>query len=85
MHEPALHPPAEPEPARIVPAAPLLVRGIGLLVLTAATIVSARALMRVSSVLVPVAIGLLAGAFLAAWGAAVALTGGEKVDDHPWV
>jgi hypothetical protein len=68
-----------------VPPAPLLVRGIGLVALTAVMVVCARALIRTSSLLGPAAIGLLAGAFLAAWGAAVALTGGEKVDDHPWV
>jgi len=25
------------------------------------------------------------GGFLAAWAAAIHLTGGEKFDDHPWV
>jgi hypothetical protein len=33
----------------------------------------------------PVALVLGAGGLLAAWAAAIHLTGGEKFDDHPWV
>lgn len=85
MHAEPPHPPAPPEPARLLPPPAPLARGLGLVALVVATLTAAGALLRISAWLAPLSLFLGAAAALAAWGAAVQLTGGEKVDDHPWV
>lgn len=80
------HEPAPPEPRRIIPERPMLVRGLGLALLAAGGLWGAMLLARNGPWLVkplallPGVIGVLAG-----WAAAIHLTGGEKFDDHPWV
>ena len=59
--------------------------GAGLLLLAALAVAGARATLRASWLLAPVALALLAVAALAGWGAAVQLSGGAHMDDHPWV
>jgi len=79
------HKPAPPEPRRLLPETPLLIRGLGLAALAAALGVKADLAHRASWLLTPLAAVLGAGGFLAAWAAAIELTGGEKFDDHPYV
>lgn len=85
MHDDALHPPAEPEPTRVLPRGPEMARGVGLAALMVVAVLGARTLVRASAWLAPLSLALAAAAMLAAWGAAVQFTGGEKVDDHPFV
>ena len=59
--------------------------GGGLLLLTAVAVAAARASLKASWLLAPVALVLLGIAALAGWGAAVQLSGGAHMDDHPWV
>ena len=57
----------------------------GLVLLAALAVAAARASLRASWLLAPVALVFLAIAALAGWGAAVQLSGGADMDDHPWV
>ena len=79
------HPPATPEPRRIVPQPAFVVRALGLVALAGGAGLGALLLLRTSLWLAPVALLAGATALLSAWGAAVQWVGGEKVDDHPWV
>ncbi len=79
------HPPAEPEPRRLVPQPAFLVRAVGLAGLALAAAGGAWAALRVSAWLAPFALALGLTAAVAAWGAVVQWVGAEKVDDHPWV
>lgn len=79
------HKPAPPEPRRLLPETPLLIRGLGLAALAAALGCAGLRTMRASWLLAPLAAVLGAGGFLAAWAAAIELTGGEKFDDHKFV
>ena len=56
-----------------------------MLLLAALAVAGARATLRASWLLAPLALALLAVAALAGWGAAVQLSGGAHMDDHPWV
>ena len=79
------HKPAPPEPKRILPEGPLLVRGLGLAALAVVLGVTGMRTLRASWLLSPLAAALGAGGLLAAWAATIELTGGEKFDDHKWV
>ena len=74
-------PPAAPEPLHWTQ----LVNGGGLVALAALALAAASASLRASWLLAPVALVCLAIAALAGWGAAVQLSGGARMDDHPWV
>lgn len=74
-------PPASPEPLHWTQ----LVNGGGLVALAALAVAVASASLRASWLLAPVALVCLAIATLAGWGAAVQLSGGARMDDHPWV
>jgi hypothetical protein len=63
----------------------MLVRGVGFAALAATAGWLGIASARTSWFLVPVTIGFGAVSFLAAWAAAIHLTGGEKFDDHPFI
>lgn len=79
------HDPAPPEPRRVLPPGEMLARGLALLGLAAALLFAAWSLAQRSILLAPLGLLAAGGAGLAAWGAAIELTGGEKFDDHPWV
>lgn len=80
------HPPAPPGVPRRWHENPLLPQGLGLAFLALVPLLALRAIARsapwVGILLAP---ALLAVSALAAWAAAIHLTGGEKFDDHPWV
>ena len=79
------HEPAPPEPRRIVPEGPLLVRGVALAGLAVGAGWLGLATAQRWLWLAPV--GMVGGvvAVLSAWASVIHLTGGEKFDDHPWV
>jgi len=79
------HPPAPPEPRRIVPERPMLVRGLGLAGLAGALFWAGWNAGGKSWLLAPAGMILGAGGVLSAWAAAIHLTGGERFDDHPFV
>lgn len=79
------HPPAPPEPRRIVPERPMLVRGVGLAALAGGLLWAGTSAGGKSWVLAPVGLALGVAGLLSAWAAAIHLTGGEKFDDHPFV
>lgn len=80
------HKPVPPEPKRLLPERPLLVRGLGLAALAGTLGFAGFRVFRSHAVLGALpALVLEAGALLAAWAAAIHLTGGERFDDHPWV
>ena len=85
VHSAPPHEPAPPEPRRLLPEPETLVRGAGLAALAVAAGWAALASWRVSWVLAPASAVLGAGSLIAAWAAAIHLTGGEKFDDHPFV
>ena len=62
-----------------------LANGGALLALAALAIAGARVSLRLSWLLAPAAGVLLVIAVLAGWGAAIQLSGGTHMDDHPWV
>lgn len=85
-HGGAPHPPAPPEPRHLLPPWPVFIRGVGLLAMALTFIALAWKALRVSLILgAPFSLVLAVSGFLAAWAAAIHLTGGEKFDDHPWV
>ncbi len=80
------HEPAPPEPRRLVPERPMLVRGLALLALAVAALAALIGVFQKAAVLgviVAPVFGLTA--LLAVWAAAIHLTGGQRFDDHPWV
>ncbi|MGE5597218.1 MAG: hypothetical protein ACM3S1_14435 [Hyphomicrobiales bacterium] len=79
------HGPAPPESRQLIPEWPMLWRGLGLAGLTLGLLWAALQGIRASWLLAPVTLVLAIGGVLAAWAAAIHLTGGEKFDDHPWV
>jgi hypothetical protein len=79
------HEPAPPEPRWRMPQRAMLVRGAGLAALATVAAWFGIASARTSWLLAPVTIGLGAVSLLAAWAAAIHLTGGEKFDDHPFI
>ena len=69
-----------------IPAWQILFRGFSLLILAFLIVGVVVFLATVSIWLALIATPIVAPVvFLAAWGAAVQLSGGEKFDDHPWV
>ena len=62
-----------------------LVNGGGLLALAAFAVAAARGTLGASWLFTPVALAFLGIAALAGLGAAVQLSGGARMDDHPWV
>lgn len=62
-----------------------LANGGSLLLLAALALAGARACLRAGWALAPLALLPLAVAALAGWGAAIQLSGGARMDDHPWV
>ena len=86
FHAAMPHDAAEPEPRRRLPDRSMLVRGIGLAALAMAGFAAAVTAGQRAGWLAAPVVALFAGAGgLAAWAAAVHLTGGEKFDDHPWI
>ena len=85
VHSLPPHEPAPPEPRRLLPEPETLVRGAGLAALAVAAGWAAIASWRVSWFLAPASAAFGAASLLAAWAAAIHLTGGEKFDDHPFV
>lgn len=81
MTDAELPTPAPPEPLHWTQVA----NGGGLLALAAIALAGARASLGASWLLAPVALVFLGIAVLAGWGAAVQLSGGAHMDDHPWV
>ena len=84
--QPFVHEAAEPPPRVLVPDRGGFLRGVGLLAMAAGAVTGAAvSIQKLGWLGTP-----LAGVFgicgvLAAWAAAIHLTGGEKFDDHPWV
>lgn len=69
-----------------MPESGTLVRGLGLGALAAGFGVAAVVSIQKLGVLAAPLAGLLGlGGALAAWAAAIHVTGGELFDDHPWV
>ena len=62
-----------------------LANGAALLALAALAITGARASLRTHWLFAPAAAVLLVISVLAGWGAAIQLSGGTQMDDHPWV
>lgn len=84
-HDVPPHDPAPPEPRFRLPERGMVIRGAGFTAAAGALGWLALSGIQKSWLLAPVSAVLgLAGA-LAAWAAAVHLTGGEKFDDHPFV
>lgn len=83
------HEPAAPEQRRLIPERPLLVRGVALLAMALAALFGLFGLFGATQkagwLAIVFAPPLLLTALLAAWAAAIHLTGGERYDDHPWV
>lgn len=79
------HAPAPPEPRRIVPERPMLVRGLGLAALAGGLLWAGLNTAGKSWLLAPAALALAGSGFLSAWAAVIHLTGGERFDDHPFV
>lgn len=79
------HEPAPPEPRHLLPPVPLLIRGLALGAVSLAAMAGLRISVRHSLLLASLSVPFAAIAVLAAWAAAIHLTGGEKRDDHPWV
>lgn len=80
------HEPAAPEQRRLIPERPMLVRGVALLAVALAALFGLfGATQKAGWLAIVFAPPLLLTAILAAWAAAIQLTGGERFDDHPWV
>jgi hypothetical protein len=80
-------PPAELPGRRLEgPTLPVVWRGLGLFLLAFAALwATVRAVRTLGLLAAPIAPLTLAIAFLAAWGGAIHVTGGERFDDHPTV
>ncbi|GAB4329638.1 MAG: hypothetical protein Kow0010_14170 [Dehalococcoidia bacterium] len=68
-----------------LPPGDALVKGVALAGLSLGALVAAGRTLRASLLFAPAALVLAGLGALAAWAAAIQLTGGEKFDDHPWV
>lgn len=81
------HDPAPPEPRRLIPERPMLIRGLALMALAVAALLAAFSSIQKAGWLAAISVAPLLAltSALAAWAAAIHLTGGEKFDDHPWV
>ncbi len=79
------HKPAPPEEHKLIPNGQMFIRGLGLAALALAALAGARESLRHGLWLAPLALPCTFAAALAAWAAAIHITGGEKFDDHPWV
>lgn len=79
------HEPAEPEPRRLIPEGPLLLRGLALAAVALAAGWLGVASVQKSWLFAPMGAALGGVSLLSAWAAAIHLTGGEKFDDHPFV
>lgn len=79
------HEPAPPEPRRIIPEGPLLIRGLAFAGFAVGAGWLALNAVRSSWLLAPVSLALGIAGGLSAWAAAIHLTGGERFDDHPFV
>ncbi|MGE0599394.1 MAG: hypothetical protein AB7J35_06875 [Dehalococcoidia bacterium] len=79
------HEPAPPEPRRLLPALPLLIRGLGLATVTVASLWFAIEAVKKSLLLMPFSLVFAVIGSLAGWAAAIYLTGGEKHADHPFI
>ena len=78
--------PASSEPRRLIPERPMLVHGLALLALAVAALAGlGGAAQKAAWLGVVLAPPLLLAAGLAAWAAAIHLTGGERFDDHACV
>jgi hypothetical protein len=85
-HHGAPHEPAPPEPRRLIPEGPLLIRGLGLVAVAAAFgWLAAASLQKGGWLFSPLSAAFSLSALLAGWAALIHLTGGEKFDDHPFV
>jgi hypothetical protein len=69
---------------RVLPARHLLLRGAGLGLLAWGLGRGGLWLLRKGPLGVLMAAPALGAGMLAAWGAAIQLTGGERLDDHHW-
>lgn len=79
-------PPKPHVPESRLPHPALLLNGLGLVGLAAGALLGAVTLLRKAGPLAaPLALIATGIAGLAAWGAAIELTGGEKFDDHKFV
>lgn len=84
-HDGTPHPPAPREPRDLLPPWPIFIRGLVLLAMAFTLIAFAWKVVRLSLILgAPVSVVLGVAGLLAAWAAAIHLTGGEKFDDHHW-
>jgi hypothetical protein len=79
------HEPAPPEQRQLVPAAPLLLRGLALAAVMVASLWFAFEAIRKSLLLLPMSVVFAVVGSLAGWAAAIYLTGGEKHADHPFI
>lgn len=79
------HDPAPPEPRRIIPERSLLWRGAVLAGVATGAGWMAKAALGKSALLLPFAVALGVVGLLSAWAGVIYLTGGEKLDDHPFV
>ena len=79
------HEPAPAEPRWRVPHPAMLVRGVCLALMAVATGWLGVGVAQKNWVFAPASLVLAAVSLLAAWAAAIHLTGGEKFDDHPFV
>ena len=79
------HAPAPIEPRWRIPNRSMLVRGAALAAIAVAGGWLGIASARTNWFLAPLSVCLGAVSLLAAWAAAIHLTGGEKFDDHPFV
>lgn len=83
---PFVHEAAPAAPRELVPDRGGFVRGLGLAAMAAGALgVAWGATQRFGWLALPGAAALAGAGVLAAWAAAIHLTGGEKFDDHPWV
>ncbi|MBE0608049.1 MAG: hypothetical protein IH609_01585 [Dehalococcoidia bacterium] len=79
------HAPAPPEPRRLVPERPMLVRGLGMATLACGLLWAGWNAAGRTWLLAPAGLALAGGGLLSAWAAVIHLTGGERFDDHPFV
>ena len=81
------HEPPPSVPRRLVPERPMLLRGLALAGLAAGAAFGAYGSIQKAGWLAALTTApvLAVASILAAWAAAIHLTGGEKYDDHPWV
>ncbi|MGE3073384.1 MAG: hypothetical protein AB7N24_04765 [Dehalococcoidia bacterium] len=79
------HEPAPPEPRQLLPAMPLLLRGLALAALMVTSLWFAIEALKKSVLLFPFSLIFALTGSLAGWAAAIYLTGGEKHADHPFI